>query len=377
MRWHTVTDQQQPGWRVGRSIALELDCAVSVFGLPPAEREIPSQAAPVVAAVPDDWQAEWPELMGHRRRWVSTLADMAHLAGVLEEEDYSRATLAMREMTLETALEAIVRSSARLGLEPDRRLPPLEQMVDLTVRSGPATARLLGLEMASEERLTRSMGRETAHAVRLLKGGELHSRFWLWLDRFYFEFYRPWREQQLPAMEARERQAIAALGAVAGGPLPDLGWLPPQNALVSRPAIGEAVRAGQVRLLLWTEPFGFFDYWAYFPGVVIASYSQPSIFMESFRTHAVDVAERVKALADPTRLQILRIIREYAMDNTQMADYLGLARPTVSIHAKLLREAGLIETRQQGRAALHTVDGAELHRLFRDLERFLRLPDEE
>lgn len=89
------------------------------------------------------------------------------------------------------------------------------------------------------------------------------------------------------------------------------------------------------------------------------------------------MANRAKAIADPTRLSILRIIRHFSMDNTQIADYLGIARPTVSVHAKLLREAGLIDTIQEGRQARHTVKAAEVRRLFEDLIRFLDLPDEE
>ncbi|KPL71180.1 hypothetical protein ADM99_11675 [Leptolinea tardivitalis] len=84
----------------------------------------------------------------------------------------------------------------------------------------------------------------------------------------------------------------------------------------------------------------------------------------------------MQALADPTRLIILRLIRAMSMTNTDMAAYLGLARPTVSIHARILREAGLIRSWEEGRVTRHEIDPAAVHKLFRDLEKFLDLPSE-
>ena len=65
------------------------------------------------------------------------------------------------------------------------------------------------------------------------------------------------------------------------------------------------------------------------------------------------------------------------MVNTEIADYLGLARPTVSIHAKILREAGLIRSHQDGRLVRHALVPGAVRHLFHDLERFLDLPADE
>ena len=55
---------------------------------------------------------------------------------------------------------------------------------------------------------------------------------------------------------------------------------------------------------------------------------------------------------------------------------IGTARLLVDgDHAKILREAGLIESRQVGRQARHEIDSNAVRRLFRDLERFLDLPE--
>jgi len=64
------------------------------------------------------------------------------------------------------------------------------------------------------------------------------------------------------------------------------------------------------------------------------------------------------------------------MTNTEIAAYLGISRPTVSVHAKILREAGLIDTFDAGRAVQHKIKPASLRQLFADLVRFLDLPEE-
>ena len=101
-----------------------------------------------------------------------------------------------------------------------------------------------------------------------------------------------------------------------------------------------------------------------------------SILLENFFNFASQLAARAQALADPTRLVILRMIRHFAMTNTEIAAYLGISRPTVSVHAKILREAGLIDTYEVGRAVQHKIEPVALRKLFEDLIQFLDLPEE-
>ena len=70
------------------------------------------------------------------------------------------------------------------------------------------------------------------------------------------------------------------------------------------------------------------------------------------------------------------MIRNFGLINTEMAEALGLARQTVSIHAKILREAGLIRSHREGREVRHEIVPSEVHRLFRDLKRLLDLEDQ-
>lgn len=368
--------QQTVGWSVGPSIALELDIAVSFLVSPLEEdlAELSEELRAMVQRVPHDWRVEGWDLTRADNRWSSLLGYLAALAGVLREGDYSKATLTIRSMTLPAALERAEALAGPLGLEPDPALEPDERLVDLVTRSALAGLDRVGLDPSRRETVHASVRREVAHALRILSGGDLHSRFWHWLDRGYFEFYRAWRETRQELMKEQEEWALSALGSLQGTTPPPLGWLPQQNALFMHNSLAEAAQAGQTLVHFWVQPFGLFDYWHPEPGCVLVSFSEPGHLFEGFRSEAEAVADRAKAIADPTRLMILRIIRHFGLDNTQIGDYLGIARPTVSIHAKVLREAGLINTVQEGRQARHTIKAAEVRRLFQDLLRFLDLP---
>jgi DNA-binding transcriptional ArsR family regulator len=107
---------------------------------------------------------------------------------------------------------------------------------------------------------------------------------------------------------------------------------------------------------------------------VVVSFAPPGAIYDEFAEYARRLSGGLQALSDPTRLIILRLIRNMGMNNTDMAEYLDLARPTVSIHARILREAGLVHTYADGRAARHEIDTQAIRKLFADLERFLDLP---
>lgn len=55
-----------------------------------------------------------------------------------------------------------------------------------------------------------------------------------------------------------------------------------------------------------------------------------------------------KALADPTRRRILELLREREMTAGELAEHFALAKPTLSGHFAVLREAGLVEAQKAG-----------------------------
>jgi ArsR family transcriptional regulator len=66
---------------------------------------------------------------------------------------------------------------------------------------------------------------------------------------------------------------------------------------------------------------------------------------------AIDVALRLRALADPVRLRLLSLILEAPTGeacNCELSPVLGLSDATISHHLKALREAGLIIGERRG-----------------------------
>lgn len=80
------------------------------------------------------------------------------------------------------------------------------------------------------------------------------------------------------------------------------------------------------------------------------------------------LADTFRALADETRLGLLSTLRE---DGEQRAGdlaarYPRLSRPAVSRHLAVLREAGLVRTRQQGTERWYRLDPRPLQQLDHD-----------
>jgi ArsR family transcriptional regulator len=65
-----------------------------------------------------------------------------------------------------------------------------------------------------------------------------------------------------------------------------------------------------------------------------------------------------KALADPTRLEILRLVGAQAgpVCVCDIVDRFDLAQPTISHHLKVLREAGLLRTSKRGIWAFYELE---------------------
>ncbi|MGK3207164.1 ArsR/SmtB family transcription factor [Amycolatopsis sp. MEPSY49] len=65
-------------------------------------------------------------------------------------------------------------------------------------------------------------------------------------------------------------------------------------------------------------------------------------------------------LAEPHRRRILDLLRAGERSAGEFAEHLPLAQPTVSKHLKLLREAGLVEVRQDAQRRVYRLRPAPL-----------------
>ena len=373
----TENSQTAAGWSVGRSIPLELDVIFTIIGGYFLSGGFPKGLMDMIQSLPEDWRADFSLFMGEESRIIDFLDLLASLAGVVEVEDYSQATLAMRELTLPAALEILIERTRILAIPLHPDLPANERLAAMLVQEMIAVYRSMGMEISPTGARARQVRHDALRACRVLRDGDLYVRFWHWLDRFYYEFYHPWHLTQIEKMDQMHRRAVIALGSEESDTaVPDISWLPPQSPLLRFPELQSAVKAGKMHVFFWEEPFGLSDVTSAKPGWILVSFADPGDLYKNFQIAAAEIAERTKALADPTRLIILRLIRNFGMINTEIAAYLSLARPTVSVHARILREAGLISSLQEGREMRHKIETQEVRRLFRDLERFLDLKDD-
>lgn len=56
----------------------------------------------------------------------------------------------------------------------------------------------------------------------------------------------------------------------------------------------------------------------------------------------------MKALSDPNRVKLLKILQERGMCVCEIREALGIAQPTVSKHLKVLEDAGLVRHEKDG-----------------------------
>ena len=87
---------------------------------------------------------------------------------------------------------------------------------------------------------------------------------------------------------------------------------------------------------------------------------------------ATVLADSFKALADPTRVRLLRHLADSPSGTVcacHLPDALGISQPTLSFHLRKLHDAGLVDREQRGRWAHWSINpgGLNLVRSFLDL----------
>lgn len=81
--------------------------------------------------------------------------------------------------------------------------------------------------------------------------------------------------------------------------------------------------------------------------------------VDTFRETENDVkklAELLKALGDETRLVILTMLRDGELCVCEIMDALPFSQPAVSHHLKVLRQAGFITARRQGKWNFYSIN---------------------
>ena len=66
--------------------------------------------------------------------------------------------------------------------------------------------------------------------------------------------------------------------------------------------------------------------------------------------------EVFKALADPTRREILRLLGRGEMSAGQLAEKFDMSKPSMSHHFSVLKQAELIESRREGQQIFYSLN---------------------
>jgi ArsR family transcriptional regulator len=78
----------------------------------------------------------------------------------------------------------------------------------------------------------------------------------------------------------------------------------------------------------------------------------------------------IRALADPTRREILRMLRERDLAAGEIAARFDMTAPTISHHLSVLKEAGLVQAEREGRSVVYSIDTTVVHEFLGEMLRF-------
>lgn len=68
------------------------------------------------------------------------------------------------------------------------------------------------------------------------------------------------------------------------------------------------------------------------------------------------INQAFKAIADPTRREILRMLRAQEMTAGELADRFDMTKPSMSHHFAVLKSAGLITSRREGQTIWYALN---------------------
>jgi DNA-binding transcriptional ArsR family regulator len=80
--------------------------------------------------------------------------------------------------------------------------------------------------------------------------------------------------------------------------------------------------------------------------------------------------EAIEAISHPGRRAILRLVLDRELPVGELADRAGVSQPAASQHLRVLRDAGLVRGRVDGRRRLYRVDLEGLERLRSELDAY-------
>lgn len=77
------------------------------------------------------------------------------------------------------------------------------------------------------------------------------------------------------------------------------------------------------------------------------------------------MGDAFKALADPSRRKILELLADGDLSAGEIASHFAMAKPSVSHHLAILRDAGLITDERQGQSIIYHLNLTVLQELMK------------
>jgi DNA-binding transcriptional ArsR family regulator len=91
------------------------------------------------------------------------------------------------------------------------------------------------------------------------------------------------------------------------------------------------------------------------------------------RTTTAVQADRVyRAISEPTRRRILDLLADRERPVKDLVDRFSMSQPALSQHLRVLRDAGLVRLRREGRTHVYSVHGPPLRQVYDWVGRYRR-----
>jgi ArsR family transcriptional regulator len=93
----------------------------------------------------------------------------------------------------------------------------------------------------------------------------------------------------------------------------------------------------------------------------VDSFASSAIFIFSYiwEVRLKEFIRVMKALSDPNRVKILKMLQNRMMCVCEIKEALGLAQPTISRHLKVLESAGLVDYKKDGLWVNYYITGGD------------------
>ena len=82
--------------------------------------------------------------------------------------------------------------------------------------------------------------------------------------------------------------------------------------------------------------------------------------------------DTIRALADPTRREILRALRKGDLSAGDIAARFDMTAPSISHHLNVLKDAGLVSAERDGRHIIYSLNSTTLQDLMTELMEFVK-----